>query len=128
MNLGKLSLFVWLFVSLEFVRTQGASNFVCEIYRGQCDRWCGFCSLGGLQRCSDVFPVSRCLFALRHYDAGGKRTLEGAERLAVTARTITETAFSAFTLETSEIVKKPLKPWRKVLEFNENLIRGIKIK
>ncbi|XP_074627856.1 uncharacterized protein LOC141885856 [Acropora palmata] len=42
------------------------SNFVCEIYRGQCDRWCGFCSqIGALQRCSDVFPVSRCLFALK---------------------------------------------------------------
>ncbi|XP_067057297.1 uncharacterized protein [Acropora muricata] len=42
------------------------SNFVCETYRGQCDRWCGFCSqVGALQRCSDVFPVSRCLFALK---------------------------------------------------------------
>ena len=51
--------------------------------------------VGGLQRCSDVFPVSRCLFALRHYDAGGKRTLEGAERLAVTARTISEYGTSA---------------------------------
>ena len=50
---------------------------------------------GGLQRCSDVFPVSRCLFALRHYDAGGKRTLEGAERLAVTARTVSEYGTSA---------------------------------
>lgn len=35
-----------------------------------------------------------------------------------------ETAFSSFTLETSQIVNKPFKPWRVVLDFNEKLIRG----
>ncbi|XP_067016342.1 uncharacterized protein [Acropora muricata] len=72
----------------EVIINPFSSYLDCETYRGQCDQWCGFCSPGGLQRCSDVFPVSRCLFALNRYDAGGKRTLEGAERLAVTARTI----------------------------------------
>ncbi|XP_067016340.1 uncharacterized protein [Acropora muricata] len=108
----------------EVIINPFSSYLDCETYRGQCDQWCGFCSPGGLQRCSDVFPVSRCLFALSRYDAGGKRTLEGAERLAVTARTITETAFSSVTLETSRIVNKPFKPWKVVLELNEKLISG----
>ncbi|XP_067057300.1 uncharacterized protein [Acropora muricata] len=48
----------------EAIINPRSSYLDCQTYRGQCDRWCGFCSRG-LQRCSDVFPVSRCLLALK---------------------------------------------------------------